>query len=266
MARKKLQGQAAIVTGGSRGIGAAAAEQLAQAGAAVVIAARSEEQVEAVAKRLRSSGARAIGVAADVSDLEQVEEVVEAALSQFDRIDIVVNNAAIIWPIEQAVYTDPEEWAYAIHVNLIGAFYMAHNVLQVMLDQRYGRIINISSAAAVRPAAGMSAYCVSKAGLDMLTRTLALEIDGTGVTVNAHYPGMVDTDMQTDIRSVDTSESDLDFTFWHEYYDQGRLTSPAESARQILWLAGPWSRNYNGQIFDSNDPAWLEQVKRDLGD
>ena len=101
MAGKKLQGQVAIVTGAGRGIGAATARRLAAAGASVVLAARSEEEVEALAAELRKKGSRAIAVAADVSDLAGVEEIVESALEQFDRVDILVNNAGVIWPLEE---------------------------------------------------------------------------------------------------------------------------------------------------------------------
>lgn len=266
MARKKLQGQVAIVTGGSRGIGAAAAALLAEAGAAVVLTARSAEQVEAAAAHLRSQGARAIGVAADVADPEQVEEVVESALDQFNRVDILINNAGVIWPLEEVAETDADEWAYAIQVNLLGPFYMARNVLPVMLEQHYGRILHISSGLAVNPMVGSSAYCTSKAGLDMFMRVLAQEVEGTGVTTNVLYPGMVDTDMQVDIRSVDTSESRLDLSRFHERHEQGALIAPADTARQIYWLVGPWSRGQNGMVFKSSDAAWLQQMNADLGE
>jgi NAD(P)-dependent dehydrogenase (short-subunit alcohol dehydrogenase family) len=265
MAGKKLQGQVAIVTGASRGIGVAAAARLAEAGAALVLTARGAEQVEDVAARLRAKGARAIAVPGDVADPEQVEEVVESALAQFNRVDILINNAGVAWPLEELAETDPDEWTYAIQVNLLGPFYLARNALPVMLDQRYGRILNISSGAAQSPILGASAYCTAKAGLDMLTRVLAKELEGTGVTVNALYPGMVDTEMQSDIRSVDTSDSRLDFSFWVDTYERGALTPPEETARLIYWLVGPWSRGHNGVIFRSSDQEWLQQVNADLG-
>ncbi len=266
MARKKLQGQVAIITGGSRGIGAAAAELLAQAGAAVVLTARNEEQVEAAAARLRSQGARAIGVPADVADLEQVEEVVESALDQFSRIDILVNNAAVIWPLEEVADTDADEWAYSLQINLLGPFFVARNVLPVMIDQHYGRILNITSGLALRPMIGSSAYSTAKAGLDMFTRVLAMELESTGVTVNGLDPGMVDTEMQSDIRSVDTSESRLDLTRFHERYEQGAMAAPADIARLIYWAVGPWSRSHNGEVFRRSDAGWLDQVNADLGE
>ncbi|MCB9152123.1 MAG: SDR family oxidoreductase [Caldilineaceae bacterium] len=261
---RKLQGQVAIVTGSGRGLGAAIARRLAQAGAAVVLTARSEEQLDVMAKTIGQAGGRAIGVPADVSDPTQVEEVVESALDQFGRVDILVNNAAVVWPLEEISEADPDEWAYNIHINLVGPFYMARNVLPVMLEQRYGRIINVGSGAGRTPIVGMSAYCAAKAGLEMLTRTLAKELDGRGVTANYFNPGMVDTDMQSDIRSVDTSESMLDYTYWHESYEQQRLADPMTVSRLIYWLCGPWSRGQTGQNFNADDAAWLAQVDKDL--
>src|SRR5690606_6843833 len=114
MARKKLQGQVAIVTGASRGIGRAVAELLASLGASVVVTSRSEEQVGNVAAALRQQGANAIGVAADVADPEQVDEIIETTLEQFRRVDILVNNAAVVWPVEEVVDTDADEWTYSI--------------------------------------------------------------------------------------------------------------------------------------------------------
>lgn len=265
MVRKKLQGQVAIVTGGGRGIGRASAELLAAMGAAAVITARSSDQVEETAAAIRSRGGRAIGVTADVADPEQVEEIVESALDQFGRVDILVNNAAVIWPLEEVAETDLDEWTYNIQVNLLGPFYLARNVLPLMIEQRYGRIVNLSSGAAVNPIVGASAYSTAKAGLDMFTRALAAELTDTGVTVNSLHPGMVDTEMQVDLRSVDTSETRLDFTWSQEAYEQGRLRAPEEIARAVAWLAGPWSRQMNGQIVRISDDAWMGQALADLG-
>ena len=264
MAKKKLQGQVAIVTGGGRGIGTATAERLTALGARVVLAARSEEEVEGVASRLRGQGSQAIAVPGDLTDPDTVEEIVEAALDQFGRVDILINNAAVIWPLEEVAEADPDEWGYNIMTNLVAPFMVARNVLPLMLDQGYGRILNISSEAAFTPVAGGSAYCAAKAGLDMLTRVLALEIAGRGVTVNALYPGHVDTAMQEDIRSVDTTGSVLDTTWFHDIYAGGQLTPPADVAALACWLVGPWSRERHGEFFSAADAAWVAQVQRDL--
>jgi 3-oxoacyl-[acyl-carrier protein] reductase len=266
MARKKLQGQVAIVTGGGRGIGRAVTEQLAALGAAVVVTARSAEQVEAVAAALRAEGAKAIGVPGDVADPEQVEEITEAALDQFGRIDILVNNAAVIWPVEEVADTDADEWTYNIQVNLLGPFYLTRNVLPVMIEQQYGHIVNVSSGAAINPIVGASAYSTAKAGMDMFTRAVAAELPNAGVTINSFHPGMVDTEMQVDLRSVDTSDAHFDLTRFHDAYEQGQLRAPQTVARGVVWLAGPWSRDHSGKIFRIADEEWMRQVQADLGD
>jgi NAD(P)-dependent dehydrogenase (short-subunit alcohol dehydrogenase family) len=265
MAGKKLQGQVAIVTGAGRGIGAAVARRLAAGGAAVVLAARTEEEIEAVAADLRKGGSRAIAVTADVSDLAGVEEIVESALEQFDRVDILVNNAAVIWPLEEIVDVDPEEWAYNVMINLVGPFFMVRNVLPIMLDQGYGRILNLSSGASTTPMLGASAYCTAKAGLDMFTRTLALELQDSKVRVNLLYPGHVDTSMQEDIRSVDTTDTRLDNTYFHELHARGGLRTPESIADLAYWLVGPWSRTYHGTSFQADDAEWAARVRQDLG-
>jgi 3-oxoacyl-[acyl-carrier protein] reductase len=265
MARKKLQGQVAIVTGAGRGIGAATAEALAAAGARVVLTARGEDEIAAVLRRIHAQGGAGIAVPADVSDTEQVEEVVEAALGAYDRVDILINNAGVVWPFDLVVEADLDEWAYNIHVNLVGPFYLTRNVLPLMLDQRYGRIVNLTSGAAARPIPGASAYGAAKAGLNQFTRTLALELQGTGVQVNALLPGEVDTDMQADIRSVDTADTPLDTSYFHQAYEQGRLRPAALVARAVYWIVGPWGRNAHGQFFSLDDPTWQAQIAADLG-
>jgi NAD(P)-dependent dehydrogenase (short-subunit alcohol dehydrogenase family) len=265
MARKKLQGQIAVITGGGRGIGKAAAEELAQLGATVVVTARSEEQVERVAAALRGQGGQAIGVPGDVADPEQVEAMIASILSQFGRIDILVNNAGVIWPVEDVAETDADEWTYNIQVNLLGPFYWVRNVLPLMIEQQYGRIVNVSSGAAINPIVGASAYSTAKAGLDMFTRALAQELSNTGVTVNSFHPGMVDTEMQVDLRSVDTSDASFSLNRFHDAYAQKQLRSPQDVARAIVWLAGPWSRDHNGEIFRIADEEWIRQVNTDLG-
>ena len=265
MVGKKLQGQVAIITGASRGIGAATAAVLGKAGASLVLVARDDLLLESVAQELRGQGCRVEVAAADVSDPESLELVMDVTMEHFRRVDILVNNAGVIWPIDEVVDADLDEWAYNIHVNLVGPFYLARTVLPLMLHQNYGRILNVSSGAAQQPIPGASAYCAAKAGLDMFTRTLALELKESQVTANTLYPGMVDTDMQGDIRSVDTHETALDYRFFHETFEQGLLRPSDQVAQLIYWLVGPWSRGHNGELYDVADAAWVAQVASDLG-
>lgn len=264
MVAKKLQGQVAIVTGASRGIGAATAALLARAGASVILVARDELLAEKQARFLREAGGKAEVVSADVSDPDSIDPIIEVALEQFNRIDILVNNAGVIWPIDEVAEADLDEWAYNVHVNLIGPFYLMRTVLPVMQAQAYGRIVNVSSGAATHPVAGWSAYCAAKAGLDMLTRTAALELEGSPITLNSLHPGMVDTDMQDDIRSVDTDGSRLDYGRFHTAHEEGALRTPDAVARMIYWLVGPWSRGRTGEVFSAGDADWLATVQHDI--
>lgn len=264
MCAKKLQGQVAIVTGGSRGIGAATAQTLARAGAAVVIVGRDGDRAQAVADAILAEKGNAIAIPADVSDPDEIEPVFEVTLDTFRRIDILVNNAAVVWPLEEVADADLDEWAYALQVNLIGLFAMTRTALPVMQAQGRGRIVNVSSGAARSPIRGASAYCASKAGVDMFTRVLASELAGTQITANILYPGMVATDMQVDIRSVDTSESPLDFQPWHDAHARGALRTPESVADAILWLVGPWGESINGELLDVTDDAFMQRVSREL--
>jgi NAD(P)-dependent dehydrogenase (short-subunit alcohol dehydrogenase family) len=266
MAAKKLQGQVAIVTGAGRGIGAAAARLLAQAGASVLLTARTESELAAVAGEINAAGGQAIAVPADVGDIEHVEEVVESAVEQFGRIDILINNAAVIWPLERTVESDPDEWYYNIQVNLVAPYYLARNVLPLMIDQGYGRIINVVSAAAIYPIVGASAYCSAKAGLLHLTRVLAAELAGTRVSAIAFDPAEVDTEMQADIRSVDAEEVQVDTSYWHDAYAQGRLRNARDAGRALLWLAGPWGARDSAPAdpYSLNDDIWRERVFADI--
>lgn len=188
-----LRGQVAIVTGGGRGLGRAVAEALAALGAAVVVASRNAPQLDEVVLAIRKSGGKALAQTADVADERQVQELVLAADRWVGPASILVNNAGTHDPTAELVRSDPALWLRNISINIAGTYLPTRAVLPGMLDRGFGRIVNISASAAVRPVAGWTAYSAAKAGVEQLTRSLALEIAGSGVTVVSYDPGPLAT-------------------------------------------------------------------------
>jgi 3-oxoacyl-[acyl-carrier protein] reductase len=197
----ELNGKVALVTGASRGLGEGAARALAAAGAAVMLVARDGALVSSVARDIAAKGARAEALPCDVSNYAAIEKVVAQAKAHLGGIDILINNAGVIDPIAEVAASDPAAWAENISINLIGAYYVLRAVLPGMLTKGGGSIVNISSGAAYRPLEGWSAYCAGKAGLAMLTRSVALETAGKGIRIFGFSPGTIDTDMQVKIRA-----------------------------------------------------------------
>lgn len=265
MSQANLQGRVSIVTGASRGIGAATARLLAQAGSAVVVTARDETWLEMVARDVRNRGGRAIAVPADLTDIEMVEEVVESALGQFDRVDIVANCAGMVWPLEAAADADADEWAYSIHVNLVAPFTLANNVLPLMLDQGYGRIVNLTCRSRGEVRIGESALRAAKAGLEMWTRVVAKELESTGVAIACLDPGVVDTATRREILEIDAEEGEVDISAWLPDAAAADLCSPDEAARMIYWLLTEMDADDSHTLYSGSDSAWWERVRRDLG-
>lgn len=259
-----LAGQTALITGAGRGIGRAVAEALARHDVTVVLAARSAHEVHAAAEALRLQGATAWGLACDVANSEDVRSLVERVVDECGSVDILVNNAGILTPIGMTWDVDPDEWAYDIHVNLIGAFRVSHAVLPLMIEEGGGRIINVSTDAARGVTPGWSAHSAAKAGLDHFTRVLAAEVQPHGITVHAVYPGATDTRMQAEIRGA-SDEQFPGAEGFRRRHAGGQLRDPREPAELILWLCTGHARDLSGQIVDINDPTIRARVARDLG-
>jgi 3-oxoacyl-[acyl-carrier protein] reductase len=264
-----LENKIVIVTGAGRGIGRATTLALAGAGAQVVVVARSQRAIEAVAGEVRARGGQALAIPADVSDEASVDLMVLQTLRAAGRIDILINNAGVIAPIGMTWEVPPLIWQRNISVNLVGVFMCSHAVLPHMIHQEArdslrGKIINVSSGAASHPVPGWSAYCAAKAGVDQFTRVLAAELQSQAVAVISARPGIVDTSMQTDLRHA-PSDSFPDRTRFQQYYEMGQLRSPEEAARFLLWLASPFADDMTGQIVAIQDEAVRRRMARDLG-
>jgi 3-oxoacyl-[acyl-carrier protein] reductase len=193
----RLQNQVAIVTGSTRGIGQAIAEHLLREGAAVVINSRTEKDVATTTQELLVGGGRVLGVTADITDLAQVENLVRRTIEEFQRVDILVNNAAIVYPVD-FVNSSPAEWRELFEANFYGYLYCTHAVVRWMVDNHCaGRIINISSVLGFQVGKNyQSPYNVAKAATDHLTRSMAVELAPYHILVNGVAPGFVsDTGM-----------------------------------------------------------------------
>ncbi|MCB2100093.1 MAG: SDR family oxidoreductase [Rhodobacterales bacterium] len=196
----------ALVTGGGRGIGAATARRLSADGLAVAVMARTAGDVDAVAQAISADGGRALAVTGDIADAASAARAVAQVVAAFGRLDVLVNNAGSVAPIGHLGDTDPAAWAQCIQVNLLGAFHMAHAALPHLLAAPQqalmgGTVVNVSSGAAHRALEGWSAYCCAKAGEAMLTQALHHEYGDRGLRVFGFGPGVVDTDMQVQIRA-----------------------------------------------------------------
>ncbi len=236
-----LTGKTAVITGASRGIGAATAKHLAGAGANVVLAARTANEIEKIAQEILNAGGKAIAFRCDVSDHNAVQALIDTALGTFGSIDILVNNAGLIDPICRIADSDPEEWGRVVDVNVKGVYHGIRYAVPVMLAQGAGTIINISSGAANSFLEGWSHYCATKAAVLRLTGVAHKEYSEAGITVVGLSPGTVATDMQVLIK-----ESGINPVSQLE----PSVHIPAEwVAKGIAFLAGPEGKEYAGTDF-----------------
>ena len=246
---KTLAGKVAIVTGGTRGIGLAIARLLAEDGASVVVSGRDAARLEAAVKDLESLGAPAMAVAADAAKREDADRLVEATRERFGRIDVLVNNAGITRD-QLLVRMKDDDWDQVLDTNLRGVFLMTRAVGKVMMRQKSGRIINISSTAGAIGNPGQVNYSAAKAGVIGLTKAAGRELAHWNILVNAVAPGLIETDMAASI-PAEAREAML------QQVPLKRIGQGREVAEVVRFLAGDGASYITGQTIHVNGGLYV---------
>ena len=245
-----LDGKVAIVTGGSRGIGAEIGARLAEDGAAVVVSGRDAGRLQRAVRDLEARGGAALGVAADAASREDCERLVSAARQHFGRIDILVNNAGVTHD-ELLIRMKDEDWDRVIEVNLRGAFMMTRAVSKALVRQKHGgRIINITSTAGAMGNAGQTNYSAAKAGLIGFTKASARELAHWSILVNAVAPGLIDTDMTATLPAAAREALLAQIAL-------KRSGTAREVAEMVRFLAGDGATYITGQVFHVNGGLYM---------
>ena len=245
-----LTGQIAIVTGGSRGIGRATVLVIGRLGAYVAINYRDNQAAaDASLAELSASGGHGELCQFDVADESQVDEAVKKIVDRHKKIDILINNAGVTYD-NLLVRMKPEDWDQVVGTNLKGTVLCTKAVTRVMIRQRYGRIINISSVVGQMGNVGQSLYAATKAGILGFTRAMAREVGSRGITVNAVAPGFIESEMTTQLPAK------LQEEFLHSI-PLGRLGTCEEVAELVAFLAGPGAGYITGQVVNVNGGLYM---------
>jgi NAD(P)-dependent dehydrogenase (short-subunit alcohol dehydrogenase family) len=246
----ELAGTTAIVTGGGRGIGRAIARKFAAAGAAVAVSARTEDQLDEAVGLIDRDGGRALAIVADITDRFSVEFMVAETQRRLGPIDILVNNAGVGGPVGPLWENDPDDWRRCLEINVDGPFLCCRAVLPEMIARRRGRIINLTSGIGNRSYPYLSAYNVAKTAVTRLTETLADETREHGVSVFLMTPGLVQTDMPSEIGSSESGRKWLpDFAPNHAANAQ----PPDRAAELCLYLASGKADALSGRYINVRD-------------
>jgi len=239
-----LSGRVALVTGASQGIGRAIALKLAESGASVAVAARSEGKLNELVQEIQGKSGNAAAFPLDVANEDQIKSTFKAAIAQFGKIDILVNNAGITRD-QLVMRMKRADWDSVINTNLTSAYLCTQQVISSMLKQRWGRIINITSVFGQTGQAGQANYASSKAGLIGLTMAIAREVGSRNITCNAIAPGFIETAM-TEVLSDDLKQGAI------KAIPLGRVGSPADIAGAVAFLASEDASYITGHVLNVN--------------
>jgi NAD(P)-dependent dehydrogenase (short-subunit alcohol dehydrogenase family) len=259
-----LSGKVAVVTGASRGLGQRVAVRLAAHGAALVLVARSKAALTGTADRIVRKGGRAEVVTANLSDPRSLDVVVAAA-NRIGPPSILVNAAGVFGPIQLIKDSDPREWIETLMINTVSHYLTSRAFVGGMINQGWGRIVNVTSANALHPPGPLhSAYGTSKAALNHFTRHLAAEVEGSGVTANVVHPGDVKTEMWADIRAKaqQIGSRGAPFLQWADWVEETGGDDPEKAADLISNLMGDDAASVNGRLLWIKDglqapiPSW----------
>ena len=247
-----LKEKVAVVTGASRGIGRAVSFALGKAGASVVLASRSQKNLHDVAKKCSAERNQTLTVATDVTVPESVAHLMNIALRKFGQVDILINCAGAIGPITWLEEIDIDDWNATLNTNLTGTFLTCHYVTPIMKKQRRGKIINVSSTAALDNPASFAAYNASKAAVIGLTKTLAKELHPFGIQVNSICPGPVETAMIDEIINTKVKEGAIaNIDLFRQLKKKSLLWTPEEVTGLFLFLASDESKLITGQFIQN---------------
>ena len=247
-----LEGKVALITGASRGIGKAIAVAFADAGADLAIASRKLEDLEKVAGEIKTKGRKALCVPTHARKMDDLENLVQKTMEAYNRIDILVNNAATNPAMGPIVDTDEKTYDHIMETNLKGYFMLSKLAGKIMRDQKTGTIINISSAGGVSPAEGLGPYCISKAGINMLTKAMALEMGPYNVRVNAIAPRIVKTKFSEALWSNEKL-----MKLEYQFTPLKCVATPEEIAQTALYLASSATNYMTGHILVMNGGAFF---------
>ena len=245
----KLKDKVAIITGGGRGLGRAVALAFGKEGARVVLAARTRGQIEHVAEELRSLKKPAMAIPTDISDEGQVNELVKKTLEAYGTIDILVNNAGARGPISPVHQIPLDEWERTLRINLTSAFLCSRAVIPIMMAKKAGKIINVTTTLTPRP--NLTPYMVAKAALTHFSKQLSRELKDFNIQVNAIHPGVMDTQMQAEIRKAGIKAAGTDM--FERLKEEGMLHPPEESAKLVLFWASTAADAITGEFLSFDD-------------